>query len=89
MRHLLEHSGGFDSSEVDPQFNYLRSAADAFKQPHPATHTDIIRYTIGQPLAFTPGTKHVYSNYGYNILGRVIERWTKLSYGDAVRRLVL
>ena len=44
---------------------------------------------MGQPLASTPGTEHVYSNLGYNILGRVIEHQTELSYGDAVRQLVL
>lgn len=89
VRQLLEHSGGFDSTVTDPQFDYLRSAADAFHRPRPATHVDIIRYAMGQPLAFTPGTRHIYSNLGYNILGRVIERRTQLSYGDAVRQLVL
>lgn len=89
VRQLLEHSGGFDSTVTDPQFEYLRSAADAFRHPRPATHVDIIRYTMGQLLAFTPGTKHVYSNFGYNVLGRVIERRTKLPYGNAVRQLVL
>jgi CubicO group peptidase (beta-lactamase class C family) len=89
VRQLLEHSGGFDSTLVDPQFNYLRSAADAFHHPRPATHVDIIRYAMGEPLAFTPGTKYVYSNFGYNVLGRVIEHRTKLSYGDAIRQLVL
>ena len=89
IRQLLEHSGGFDSTVVDPQFNDLRSAADAFHHPRPATNVDIIRYTMGQPLAFTPGTKFIYSNFGYNVLGRVIEHRTKLSYGDAIRQLVL
>lgn len=89
VRHLLEHSGGFDSTVIDPQFDSLRRAADAFHHPRPATHTDIIRHAMGQPLAFTPGTKHVYSNFGYNVLGRVIERRTKLPYGEAIRALVL
>jgi CubicO group peptidase (beta-lactamase class C family) len=89
VRQLLEHSGGFDSTVTDPQFDDLRSAADAFQHPRPATQVDIIRYAMGQPLAFTPGTKYVYSNLGYNVLGRVIDHRTKLSYGDAVRELVL
>jgi N-acyl-D-amino-acid deacylase len=89
VRQLLEHSGGFDSTVLDPQFEYLRRAADAFGRPRPATRVDIIRYAMGQPLGFSPGTRHVYSNLGYNILGRLIERRTNLSYGDAVRRLVL
>lgn len=90
IRHLLEHSSGLHSAEAgDPQFATLRSAADAFHHPRPATNVDIIRYMMGQPLVSTPGTEHVYSNLGYNVLGRVIEHQTKLSYGDAVRQLVL
>jgi len=89
VRQLLEHSSGLHSAAIDPQFDSLRRAADAFHHPRPATHVDIIRYRIGQPLAFTPGTEYVYSNLGYNVLGRVIEHRTKLSYGDAVRQLVL
>ncbi|MGH7210268.1 MAG: serine hydrolase domain-containing protein, partial [Acetobacteraceae bacterium] len=30
VRHLLEHSGGFDSTVTDPQFDALRIAAEAF-----------------------------------------------------------
>jgi CubicO group peptidase (beta-lactamase class C family) len=89
VRQLLEHSGGFDRTAIEPQLACLRVAADAFHHPRPATHTDIIRYMMGQPLAWTPGTKYSYSNFGYNILGRVIENRTKRSYGDAVRELVL
>src|SRR5215469_5420689 len=89
IRHLLEHSSGLHSAAVDPQTDALRSAADAFHHTRPATNVDIIRYMMGQSLASTPGTEYVYSNLGYNILGRVIEHQTKLSYGDAVRQLVL
>jgi len=89
VRHLLEHSGGFDSSKVDPQFDALRIAAKIFGHAPPATHTDLIRYMMGKPLAFDPGTKFVYSNLGYNILGRIIEQVTNQSYGDYISQHVL
>lgn len=89
VRNLLEHSGGFDSSKFDPQFDALRIAAKTFGHAPPATHTDIIRYMMGKPLAFDPGTKFVYSNLGYNILGRIIERVTNQSYGDYIMQHVL
>jgi N-acyl-D-amino-acid deacylase len=89
VRHLLEHSGGFDSSKFDPQFDALRVAARTFGHAPPATHTDIIRYMMGKPLAFDPGTKFVYSNLGYNMLGRIIEQVTNQSYGDYIRQHVL
>ncbi len=89
IRHLLEHSGGFDSSKTDPQFDALRTAAALFHHEPPATHTDIIQYMMGKPLAFDPGTKFVYSNLGYNILGRVIEHRTGTPYGVYVTNNVL
>lgn len=89
VRQLLQHSGGFDSSKVDPQFDALRIAAKLFDHVPPATHTDLIRYMMGKPLAFDPGTKFVYSNLGYNILGRIIERVSKQSYGDYITQHVL
>ena len=63
VRQLLEHSGGFDSTRFDPQLHALRLAS--FGHPPPATHTDIIRYMMGKPLAFDPGTKYVYSLGGH------------------------
>src|SRR5450631_4162250 len=76
IRHLLEHSAGFvypDAAGFDPQFDGLRLAALPFSHPFPATHTDIIRFALGRPLGFTPGTRYVYSNLGYSMLGRIIE----------------
>jgi D-alanyl-D-alanine carboxypeptidase len=48
-----------------------------------------VRYMIGRPLNFSPGTQFAYSNFGYCLLGRIIEAATGQSYTDAVRRLVL
>ncbi|HTA40238.1 MAG TPA: serine hydrolase domain-containing protein [Candidatus Acidoferrales bacterium] len=86
---LLEHSAGFDSSKTDPQFDALRTAADALGKPRPATHDDIIEYMMGQPLAFDPGSKYVYSNLGYNILGRIVERIAGAPYEASVKATVL
>ena len=41
------------------------------------------------PLDFDPGTKHVYSNFGYAILGRVIERVSGMTYESYVKTAVL
>ena len=89
VRNLLEHSAGFDSTKSDPQFDALRTAADALGKPRPATHDDIISYMMGQPLAFDPGSKYLYSNLGYNILGRIVERVTGMKYEAAVSASVL
>jgi CubicO group peptidase (beta-lactamase class C family) len=89
VRNLLEHSGGFDSRKTDPQFDALRTAADALGKPRPASHDDIIEYMMGQPLAFDPGTKYLYSNLGYNILGRIVEQLTNEPYEASIKATVL
>jgi N-acyl-D-amino-acid deacylase len=86
---LLEHSGGWTIEKGDRQINYLRLAADVFGEPRPATAEAIIRYTMGEPLDFTPGTRTVYSNFGYNILGRIIEKVSGKSYEQYVNEDIL
>jgi len=44
---------------------------------------------LGQPLDFDPGTRYAYSNFGYCVLGRVIERTAGTSYDQFVREQVL
>src|SRR5258708_10477518 len=44
---------------------------------------------MGKPLDFDPGTRSVYSNFGYCILGRVIEKVTGQPYEEYVRKNVL
>jgi N-acyl-D-amino-acid deacylase len=86
---LLEHVAGFDSRKSDTQFDDLRAAATALGHAAPATARDLVKYNMGKPLAFTPGTQYIYSNLGYNILGRIIEQVSGQSYGAYVSEHVL
>lgn len=57
--------------------------------PAPAGAVDVIEYMLKyKDLQFEPGTRFVYSNLGYNVLGRVLEERTGLPYAEAMRRLV-
>ena len=88
IRHLLNHSGGWDRDKSgDPMFRPL-DVASGFRQT-PTTAETIIRGMKSQRLDFTPGTRHAYSNFGYAILGHVIERVTGAAYDDYVKRKVL
>lgn len=92
VRMLLEHSGGWSRgpySIYDQQVMYLREAADAFGEPRPAKPQTIVRYMMGKPLDFDPGSKFDYSNLGYNVLGRVIEAVSKMRYEDYVKDKIL
>ena len=54
-----------------------------------AEATTIVHYMLGVPLDFDPGSKQVYSNFGFNVLGRVIERVSGQPYAAYVRDHVL
>ena len=41
--------------------------------PPPAGPAEVIRAMLKRPLDFDPGTKYAYSNFGYCLLGRVLE----------------
>jgi N-acyl-D-amino-acid deacylase len=89
VQHLLEHSGGWDSSlSFDPMFR-TREIAEDMGAPVPADCPTIIGYMLGQPLDFDPGERFAYSNFGYCVLGRVIEAVSGKTYQDYVLTHVL
>ncbi len=79
VRHLLTHSAGWDrGASFDPMFHFGTAGAE-----------DIIRQMLKRPLQFTPGKRHSYSNFGYCVLGRIIERVSERSYEEYVTENVL
>lgn len=47
---------------------------------HLLTHTSGITESLDSPLGFIPGDQISYSNTGYNLLGRIVEKVSGLSY---------
>jgi CubicO group peptidase (beta-lactamase class C family) len=91
IRQLLWHAGGWDrdrSGGFDPMFRPGETARD-MGIPAPHSCETIIRWMMGKPLDFDPGTRSVYSNFGYCILGRVIEKVTGENYEEYVKKSVL
>jgi len=92
IRHLLNHTGGWDRTKPNGGFDPIDRpaiAAAAVNAPAPASSETLIRYMKGMPLDFDPGEKFAYSNFGYIILGRVIERVSGMPYKEYVRARVL
>jgi N-acyl-D-amino-acid deacylase len=89
IRQLLQHVGGWNRDLAgDPMFS-VGGIAMFLGIPPPAGCDSIIRYMLGRPLDFTPGTQYNYSNFGYCVLGRVVEHVTRSAYEDHVRLGVL
>lgn len=89
IRQLLWHVGGWDSeANFDPMFADQR-ITQATGSPGPQSCEAVIRYMWTQPLDFDPGSKYAYSNFGYCVLGRVIERASSQPYDQRVLASVL
>jgi len=78
--HLLTHTaGGWSNDSRDPMFQFPQ-----FSQ------AELISWTLdNQPLQNIPGEHFAYSNFGYCVLGRIIEKVTQISYEQFVRQEVL
>jgi N-acyl-D-amino-acid deacylase len=89
IRQLLQHTGGWDRDKSgDPMFESIDIAREQLISP-PAGPDAIIRSMMGRKLDNDPGTHYAYSNFGYCVLGRVIEKVTGLPYEEYVRKAVL
>jgi hypothetical protein len=86
VSHLLEHEGGWDIEELgyDPT-NHQFAIADALDLERTPTSRDVVRYMLSEPLQFEPGTDSAYSNFGYMVLGVLLERITGTSFPAFVR----
>ncbi|KFN42056.1 serine hydrolase [Arenimonas metalli] len=89
--HLIRHRAGFrrinaDGANSDPMFDYSGTG-----------HAGLINWALEEyPLGYTPGTAPAnltgqdrYSNFGYCLLGRVIEARSGKSYEAYVRDTLL
>ena len=89
VRQLLSHLGGWDRDRsFDPMFRSTEIAA-ALGTTAPASAEDVIRYMLGRSLDFGPGARYAYSNFGYAVLGRVIEQASGQRYHTHVAEQVL
>ena len=89
LRHLLHHTGGWDRDKsFDPMFRAVPFAKE-LGVDSPAKPEHIIRVMLTKPLDFTPGERYAYSNFGYCLLGRVLERLDGVSYFESVQQRVL
>ncbi len=90
VRMLLHHSGGWNSlASGDPMFNAYNIATQMGVSSPPSPEVTIQYMLSNKMLDFAPGSKSHYSNFGYCVLGRVIEKITGQTYDGYVRNAIL
>lgn len=81
IRQLLTHRGG--TGDIG-----ILGREDGANRAKARTIADMIRLNGSRSPAFPPGSQIAYSNYGFILLGAVIESVARQSYYDYVRRHV-
>ena len=76
IRELLNHTGG-TGDIFTPEYEAYRQETRAL--------ADYIKLFGTRPVAFEPGTRMEYSNYGFILLGRIIELVTREPYEKYIR----
>lgn len=79
VRHLLTHAGG-TGDIFGPEFEAHRGEL--------RTHDDYVKLYGDRAPDFEPGTKRAYSNYGFILLGAIIEKLSGMNYYDYIDRKV-
>jgi len=82
IRQLLEHTGGWDRAESgDPMWDDVDGGDDDC--------SSAIEQRLTTPLDFAPGRRYAYSNFGYCLLGRVIEAAAERPYEAYLQDTIL
>lgn len=88
VQHLLNHTSGFSRAKGDPMFR----STDVMRwtnQQKTLSADDLIRWQLGLKLRDNPGGMAQYSNIGYLVLSRIIERVSGVSYEEYLQSHVL
>lgn len=96
VQDLLQHAGGWDTSKsfAPLELPWSRMASGTLGTDDPPGCSTIFRYMLSIPLDFDPGTRTAYSNFGYCVLGLVVEETlraagTPMTYEEYVKKAVL
>ena len=89
IHQLLQHTAGWDREKSgDPMFQ-SREIAKALGIGGPPNTREVVREVLGRPLDFAPGERFAYSNFGYCVLGRILEKLATKPYDEIIKERVL
>ncbi len=78
VRHLIEHTSGWAGDMAYTGYN-----------DYPDANALVRAGLAHYDLYFTPGSQYLYSNFGYAVLGRVVEKLSGQRYCDFVREQII
>jgi N-acyl-D-amino-acid deacylase len=87
VRDVFYHQGGWDRYESGHVMFGSEQIAEAMGVPSPPTTRQIAAYQLSQPLDFAPGTDRAYSNFGFAMLGLIVEKVTEDDDVDQVKHI--
>ena len=95
VRELLQHTGGWDRdmpcdgySSCDP-ISFPLHVAAVMGESNPVHDSTLIKFLLTKGLQHNPGTYYDYSNIGYLVLGKIIEKKTGMKYEDYVASIIM
>lgn len=87
VKMLLNHSAGWSGRRPDPMF-CKEIVSRTIGKPLPLKLPDIVTYVFRNKLDFEPGQRSSYSNFGYVLLGQIIEKASRMDYEAYIKRKV-
>ena len=88
VQHLLDHTGGWNRNVAGDIMFKSREISQALDIATPPTKTQFAQWAMTQPLQHAPGIATSYSNFGYLVLGLVVEKITGQSFPDYVKESI-
>lgn len=88
VEQLLRHRGGFSVRAGDPMFDWRLVERVLGRRP-PYDMNDYVEYATRSGLGYRPGARTYYSNLGYVVLSKVIERVSGVPYERYVQDSIL
>ncbi|MEG0499571.1 MAG: serine hydrolase domain-containing protein [Rikenellaceae bacterium] len=85
VENLLRHDAGFSTRSGDPMFD-TKLIATKLDKKAPFTMDDVVEFASKSSLRFPPGKGYNYSNLGYVVLSKVIEKVTGEEYESYVKK---
>ena len=94
IQHLISHKGGWlISVSLDAAYQEV-AIKNQLQLSAPPTRADIVRYMMAKPLAYAPGfppdaSFDSFSNFGFMLLGMIVEQASQKSYTDYVQTEIM